>query len=65
MKHLGMGGKSGALYRDLSKPFDSLQHDLLLPKLNAYRLITSQLNLFHLFYLKGDIELKDSLKDSK
>ena len=40
----------GALLTDLSKAFDCLDHELLSPKLNAYRLSLPALRIVHGFY---------------
>ena len=46
---LDKGGKCGALFVDLSKAFDCLQHDLVLAKLNTYGFNYKSLKLISSF----------------
>ena len=48
-ENLDKGGECGALFVDLSKAFDCLQHDLLLAKLNAYGFDYKSLKLISSF----------------
>ena len=48
-ENLNKGGQCGALFLDLSKAFDCLQHDLLLAKLNAYGFDCKSLKLISSF----------------
>ena len=50
-QNLEKGGKCGILFIDLSKAFDSLQHDLA--KANAYGFSYKSIT-FHLFYQEGE-----------
>ena len=49
---LDKGKHVGAVFMDLSKTFDTKNHDLLIAKLEAYRFSNSAL-LFMLSYLKN------------
>ena len=57
-QHLHEGKKCCALFVDLSKVFNNLQHDLLLAKLNAYRFSYKSINPLSSFYQKEDLERK-------
>ena len=46
-KIVDCGGVLGALLTDLSKDFDCIRHDLIIGKLEAYRLQTEALNLVY------------------
>ena len=48
-ENLDKGGECDALFVDLSKAFDCLQHDLLLAKLNAYGFDYKSLKLISSF----------------
>ena len=41
------GAYVSALFMDLSKAFDTINHDLMLAKLKAYGFSTNALNLMH------------------
>ena len=58
-KRSANGGKVfGALLTDLSKVFDSLDHELLIAKLNAYGFSLPALRLINDYSLVGDNELE-------
>ena len=46
-KTLDRNGVAGALFTDLSKAFDSIQHDLLIGKLHAYGFNMKSLQLIN------------------
>ena len=46
------GAYASVLFMDLSKSFDTINHDLMLAKLKAYGFSTNALNLIH-SYLKN------------
>ena len=48
---IGNGAYISVLFIDLSKAFDTINHDLILAKLKAYGFSTNALNLVH-SYLK-------------
>ena len=58
-KNLDKRGESGALIVDLSKVFDCLQHDLLLPKLNACGFDYKFLKLISSFLKQKEIQNKN------
>ena len=47
---LNMGHKVGAIYMNLSKTFDSLNHELLIDKLKYYRLDQNAVELFRSYF---------------
>ena len=49
-KSVGNGGTFGALLTDLSKAFDCLPHEFLIPKLDAYGFDKSSLKLIHSYF---------------
>ena len=51
-KWIDNGSYISALFMDLSKTFDTINHDLVLAKLKAYGFSTNALNLMH-SYLKN------------
>ena len=60
-KNLDKGRKSGALFVDLSKAFDFLQHDLLLAKLYSYGFDYKSLKLISSFLSNRKDKTKISL----
>ena len=51
-KNLDNKGFGGAILMDLSKTFDTLNHDLLITKLHAYGFQHDALNLLHSYLSK-------------
>ena len=51
-KGIDNGSYVSSLFMDLSKAFDTINHDLMLAKLKAYGFSTNALNLMH-SYLKN------------
>ena len=56
-KQIDSGQMFGALFTDLSKAFDCLDHELLIPKLNAYVLSLAALKLAYIIYQIGNKEV--------
>ena len=56
-----------AMYMDLSKAFDTINHDLLLAKLGAYGFSTSALNLLYidLEYRKQKVVINNKITNNK
>ena len=55
---LDSGGYVGTVLMDLSKAYDCLSHDLLLPKLQAYGLDMGSLNILLDYLTLRSIKLK-------
>ena len=51
-KTLDKGGETGAVLTDLSKAFDSIDHNLLIAKLDAYVFEKQSIDLLHLYLTK-------------
>ena len=64
-ENLDKGGKCGALFVDLSKAFDCLQHDILLAQLNAYGFDYKSLKLISSFPSNRKYRTKINLSFSK
>ena len=60
-------GFAGALFMDLSKAFDSVNHDLLLAKLNAYGINLDALQLIRSYLSKRNqrVRVKNTFSDWK
>ena len=50
-KKLDQGRVFGVLLNDLSKAFDFIPHDLIIAKLEAYRLEIGTLTLIHIYLI--------------
>ena len=46
-KTLDGGGETGAVFTDLSKAFDCIDHNLLIAKLNTYKFEKQSINLIY------------------
>ena len=57
-RHFGKGREFGALFIDLFKTFDNLQHYLLLTKLNSYIFSYKEFKLISCFLLEGRYKTK-------
>ena len=64
-KNLDKGGECGALFMDLSKACDCLEHDLLLAKLNAYGFDYKSRKLISSFLSNKKYRTKINLSFSK
>ena len=51
-KTLDKGGETGAVLTDLSKAFDSIDHNLLIAKLDAYGFEKQSIDFLHLYFAK-------------
>ena len=51
-KTLDAGGETGALFTDLSKAFDCIDHNLLVAKLNAYGFDKQSMNFIYSYFTK-------------